>query len=513
VNPTVTLRKALSDPGLLGHVIAGDSWSAWQMLLIAAMGEALTADERAVFKQLTQRDREPGQRIEEFVGVIGRRGGKSRAISVLATYIAGLCRHDALVPGERGLLLVIAADQKQADIVLDYVEANFRGSPILSQLIEGRTARELRLTNRIDVEVRAADFRRLRGPTYVAVIADEVAFWMTGDTSSNPDDEILNAVRPGLATTGGPLFLISSPYARRGELWRAYQKHFGAAGDPLILVAQGASRTFNPSLPQSVVDRAAERDPAFASAEYGAQFRTDIESFVSLEAVRACVSAGCYERAPQRNVSYLGFVDPSGGSADSFALCIGHNEFARQTVVVDALREVKPPFSPEAVTEEFSILLKSYGITNVTGDRYAGSWPVEQFSKFGVTYEHSAAPKSDLYRDLLPLINSRRVDLLDHPKLISQLCSLERRVARGGRDSIDHPLGGHDDVVNAVAGLAAASGKYGSYNLDAFQPGFVDCDAPDAPAAADRDDGRWTPADRLSAYIADQTAAGGRWWR
>ena len=189
----------LSDSNLLGTVLAGESWRAWRVLLLAAMGEALDDDERALFKQLTGRDREPGIQVEEFVGVIGRRGGKSRAISVLATYIAGLGEHPALAPGERGILLVIASDQKQADIVLDYVEANFRGSRILNQLVEARTARELRLTNRIDVEVRAADFRRLRGPTYVAVIADEVAFWLN-ENSANPDSEILNAIRPGLAT-------------------------------------------------------------------------------------------------------------------------------------------------------------------------------------------------------------------------------------------------------------------------------------------------------------------------
>ena len=108
------------------------------------------------------------------------------------------------------------------------------------------------------------------------------------ESSANADTEILNAVRPGLATTGGPLVIASSPYARRGELWETYRRHFGAAGDPLILVAQGASRDFNPSLSQSVVDRALERDRTAASAEYLAQFRSDIEGFVNREAVEAC---------------------------------------------------------------------------------------------------------------------------------------------------------------------------------------------------------------------------------
>jgi hypothetical protein len=118
MRPTIPLRKALADPQLLG--LKGDSWRAWRVLLIAAMGEQLTDDERALFTQLTGREREPLQRVNEFAAVIGRRGGKSRAMAVLATYLAGLCDHsDALVPGERGVLLCVALDQRVAKIILE----------------------------------------------------------------------------------------------------------------------------------------------------------------------------------------------------------------------------------------------------------------------------------------------------------------------------------------------------------------------------------------------------------
>ena len=52
---------------------------------------------------------------------------------------------------------------------------------------------------------------------------------------------------------------------------------------------------------------------------------------------------------------------------------------------------------------------------------------------------------------LLPLLNSQAVDLLDNERLVSQLVSLERRTTRGGRDSIDHLPGAHDDLANAAA--------------------------------------------------------------
>jgi hypothetical protein len=134
---------------------------------------------------------------------------------------------------------------------------------------------------------------------------------------------------------------------------------------------------------------------------------------------------------------------------------VGHYERVKQTVVVDALREISPPFSPEIIVNEYAKVLKSYHLSKVTGDRYAGAWPVEQFQKFGIRFEQAAKPKSELYVDLLSLLNSRRIELLDHPKLVAQLCGLERRTARSGRDSIDHAPGGHDDLANAVAGLAS----------------------------------------------------------
>jgi hypothetical protein len=50
----------------------------------------------------------------------------------------------------------------------------------------------------------------------------------------------------------------------------------------------------NPSVPQSTIDAAYERDPASAEAEYGAQFRSDIEAYINREAVEAAVTPGLF---------------------------------------------------------------------------------------------------------------------------------------------------------------------------------------------------------------------------
>jgi hypothetical protein len=181
-----------------------------------------------------------------------------------------------------------------------------------------------------------------------------------------------------------------------------------------------------------------------------AEFRTDVESFVSREVVDAAVILGRFELPRVEGCNYVAFVDPSGGSSDSMTLAISHMEADR--AILDLVRERRPPFSPDDVAKEFSDTIKSYGIASCRGDRYGGLWPRERFSAHGVDYQTAPQAKSDIYINLLPLLNSGRVDLLDLPRLIAQLCSLERRTARGGRDSIDHSPGAHDDVVNAAAG-------------------------------------------------------------
>jgi hypothetical protein len=459
--PRTTLRRALADPQLLGRALNGESWQPWRILLLAAMGEKLTPKEREIFRKLTGREREPPKRVREFAAVIGRRGGKSRAMATLATYIAGLCEHsDALAPGERGVLLCVALDQRVAKIIIDYAQACFERSPILKQLIANRTTDAIELTNGVSIEVRPASFRKLRGPTYVAVIADEVAFWYVDSAYANPDVEILNAVEPGLATTGGPLILASSPHMRRGVLWDVFRRDFGAGGDPLVLVAHGASRTLNPSLPQHVVDRALEKDRARAMAEYLAEFRTDVEGFVALEVVEACV--GDYrEMPPVPGSRYRAFVDPSGGSDDAMTLAVSHKR--GEEIVIDAVRERRPPFSPAAVVDEFAELLKNYRVTKVVGDHYGGEFVCELFRKHGIVYEVSKQVKSDLFRDLLPLFNSRRITLPRNQRLVAQIISLERKVSPVGKETISHPNHTGDDLINAVAGAAFLARK-GSYD-------------------------------------------------
>ena len=444
------ILRAIGDPKVFGsHFRDKESWQAWFAFLAALFGLALTPEQAAIYQQCTGRSAPPTGSASEAWLVCGRRAGKSFILALVAVFLAAFFDwRPYLGPGERATIMVIAADRRQARTIMRYVRGLLKATPMLAQLIEAERAESLDLSNRVTVEVHTASFRTVRGYTIVAALLDELAFWL-GEDSSNPDFEIITAIRPAMSTIPNAMLLCaSSPYSRKGALWEAYHRYFGHDGP--VLVWQSDTRRMNPCVPQSFIDAEYEKDPVSAEAEFGAQFRTDIETYISREAVEAVVEWGAHERGPFGNTRYTGFVDVSGGGADSFALAVAHKE--GEIGVLDAIREVRPPLSPEAVITEFADLLKTYRITKVIGDRYGGEFPREIFRKAGIRYEPCKDPKGTIYLGLVPMLNSGKVKLLGNKRLISQLIGLERNTARGGRDSIDHARGAHDDVANAVAG-------------------------------------------------------------
>jgi len=449
----ITPLEAMDDAELFRDWFHGrGAWTGWRAYLAAQFALPMTDDERVIYHRCTGRQRIPQNPFNESWLIVGRRGGKSQIMALCAVYLACFRDYsDYLAPGELATIPLIAVDRKQARTLHRYVRALLE-VPMLARLVVRDTAESFELSNRVIIEIHTASFRSIRGYSVAAAICDEVAFWLS-DGSATPDYEIISALRPALASIPGSVLLCaSSPHAKRGELYNAYRKYHGQ-DDADVLTWQADTQTMNPSIPDSVVKQAYARDPERARAEFGAQFRDDISGYVRREVVEACLSPGVFERGKLGSISYSGFVDPSGGSSDSMTLAIGHREDDR--IIVDCIREARPPFSPEAITKDFADTFQAYGIRKVCGDRYAGEWPREQFAKYGIQYEASARPKNELYKDLLPKLNSGEIELLDNERLVYQLCSLERSTARGGRDSIDHPPHGHDDVANAVPGLAS----------------------------------------------------------
>ncbi len=453
----VDIRQAMTDPHLFGDTFGGDSFTAWRALLAGFYGLPLDETEADTFKALTGRTETPTQAHDELWLAVGRRGGKSQAAGLLAIYEACFTDHRAkLAPGEVATCMVIASDRRQARAVMRYISGLVNENPMLRRMVLRENSEAIEFTNRAAIEVHTASHRAVRGYTLSAAILDEVAFWHV--EGANPDVEIIAALRPALATLGGKLVALSSPYARRGVLWESYRRHFGRVSP--VLVAQAPSMTMNPTLPQRVIDDAMKDDAARASAEYLAQFRTDIASLIDPTLIEQATRPKPKELPPVKGVSYQGFTDPAGGGQDEFTVAIGHRDGG--VVVVDAVRGLRG--SPAEIAKEHATLLKSYGIRKVTGDRYAGRWPRDEFLRWGIRYEIAELDRSALYLEFLAAINSGTVELPPDAQLARQLAALERRTGRSGRDMIDHPPGGHDDLANAVAGLVACvTGKRTDY--------------------------------------------------
>lgn len=451
-----TILDAMDAAGL-----TGPTWDAWRSFWRAVYALGMDAVDLHRFVSHTGRSTTPLAPVREAWLIVGRRGGKSRMAALAALYHA--IRHDytrLLAPGERAVIPVIAADRLQARATLGYLKG-LLALPAFARYA-GRILRDhVELRTGVEIRVSTASYRTVRGYTLVAVVLEEVAFWLSDETGANPDSEIVAALRPGMATVRGALLLgLSSPYAARGELYKAYSRYTGT-DDPAGLAWNSDTLTMNPAVDPAVIADAFADDPVAAASEYGqggsVAFRRDVEAFLDPEAVRAVTISGRRELPPVEGLRYVGFVDPSGGSADSFTLAIAHREGGR--AVLDLVRETHPPFSPDTVVREYGATVKAYGIHTVIGDRYAGEWPRERFWAHGVGYETSERTKSDLYREMLPAVNANRVELLDLPRLAAQLVGLERRVSRGGRDSIDHLPGGHDDLANAAAGALVVAGE------------------------------------------------------
>lgn len=445
------IRSAMLDPKLFGKQFAGESFASWRALLAGFYGLPLDDSEAETFKALTAQAEAPAEAFGELWLPVGRRGGKSRMAALVGTFEAAFRDHrNKLAPGEVATVLLIAADRAQARTLMRYVRGYFE-NPMLAKMVTRETESGLELDNRSAIEIGTASFRSVRGYTLAAVVADEIAFWHSD--GANPDEEIIAALRPALATLDGKLLALSSPHSKRGVLWQNFSRHYGKPGR--VLVAQAPSMVMNPTLPKHVVAEALALDPARARAEYLAEFRSDLEAFVSVELVADAQRGKPLEIPPQAGVQYQAFADPSGGGADHFTVSVSHAEGER--IVVDMVRGRTG--NPAAICGDFAALLKTYGVTKVKGDRYAGQWVSTEFERHGVRYEHSEKDRSAIYTDFLAALNSGRVELPPCETTARQLVSLERRTTRNGRDIIDHPPGGHDDFANAAAGAVALHAK------------------------------------------------------
>jgi hypothetical protein len=452
----------------------------WPWKVVAKLIDGLRLTEpRGVdlYRECTGRTALPTEPVRRLILLAGRRAGKDRFLSAVAVWRAALCvdwrQHQSA--GEGAVVILLGADKKQAAILRRYCEGLLR-APMLAAELTRATGEVTEFKNGASLEVATNDARLVRGRSAIAVLGSECCHWKTDEHAASSDEEVVGAAEPSMAMCpdGGLLLLGSSVHRKRGYMYRKYRELYGNDESESESVCWFApSAVMNPKLPAHVVDRALAEDAHKARAEYLNVWREDLAEFLPLDVVEACTDWGVHERAPQPNVRYLAYDDAAGGTGkDSYALVVSHTE-PDGSEMIDAVRERKPRFVPAQVIGEYAALLKSYGISEVWGDKFAGGFHADEWARNGIAFRAAPFTTSENYLRSLPALLARRVRLLDNATLRNQLTSLERRVGASDKETVSHPqhANAHDDVAAAVGGVIATALR--AARLAALEPKIV----------------------------------------
>ncbi len=455
---------------------AGGTWAMWRTVGKVIFGEPLTAAELKIFQRFTGRILAPTTSMREVWLACGRRAGKDYFVAACVVYLACVKKW-TFKPGELGRIMLLAVDSDQSDILFEYVSNLIDSIPEFAAMVEKRSVklgmRRLLLRNRIEVLIKPADKRRVRGRILVAVIFDEVAHWWNDERHANPDSEVYAAVMPGmLGIPDAKLIAISSTYRRKGLLFETDKRQWGrdtitvngqtrpnrvlfwkAATWEMRPVESEEHRALFPTFEEELADEKA-KDPSSFAAEYGSEYRADMEDYLSVEAVEACVVKGRDTLPYDGKSVHRAFIDTAGGGGqDSLALCISKTTPTGAAVV--RLFEKRPPFDAEDAADTVKKILGEYGITMLYGDNFGGDTWKSMFVKRGLGYSTDTRAATVLYRGFAPVVTGRKVEMLDPDvnatvsRCVNQLTGLIKREAG---EKITHANGEHDDLANALAG-------------------------------------------------------------
>lgn len=445
------------DQNLLGrmpHMRRAETQRAWDVALKALYGLPLDDADLDVFRRHTGRSGPRPGGYAAAANITGRQSGKTLTAGDIVTFEAATAPRDGSADGAYAVL--VAQDMRGAmRAAFRTVCANFDRVPMLARMVTGRTADSLALDNGVTIAVYPCRPAAVRGIRALVAVADELAFYRGSD--GNPTDtEMLRALRPALATTGGKLIVLSSPYGQSGALWDLHRQHHGR-DESSTLTWQATAPEMNPTLPADYLRRMEEEDPDAYRSEVLGEFRAGLSTLLDPAAIEACVA----DRAelPRRDgVEHVCFADFSGGMRDAAAAATAFRDGER--VVVSAVRGWPAPHNVEQVVGEVVAFARSYGCHRIVADRYAAEFPRRAAERHGATLAVSELDRSALYLELVPRVLSGGVELPNDPATLRELRGLERRRGYAGRDRVDHRPGAHDDRANALAGAVHLAGGW-----------------------------------------------------
>ncbi|MBX3218978.1 MAG: hypothetical protein KF795_00585 [Labilithrix sp.] len=375
----------------------------WSAATKADYGQPLTPDELDLYRRISGGVDPAPNGHDRILNVFGRRGGKSECVARCLLFEALCVPHgDFLAPGQLGTLAILSPDRAVSCEIYNYVLGMVRGIPDLKKYVEkirdSHNDRAVQFKTGIEVRILTASTTSVRGPTYVGVTLDELAFW--NHSGVDADGEVLDAVSPGLmVSTAAPmrrLWAITSANIKRGLAWEIFEAGHGKA-DSTWAVRTAPTLLLRPDLTEAQIDRECEGRPAKKLREYCCQFGSaSSESFFDAATLAACVDADRGpELPPRRNGARYHVAIDAGFAVDSTAIAVVESrgvfppgtlpgpaaERVRETSVVYTRAWPAKSLSPQEIVGAIAAVARHFGVTTITGDQHSAPILAEMFSK------------------------------------------------------------------------------------------------------------------------------------
>ena len=459
----------ICDPAYLGPDTQISA--AQRAVLKAAYGLEMTPEELDAFREITDGERPRKGGYNDIWCIIGQRSGKTDKILANVAVFEGFVFNPLkwgsgrLNVGEEAFYPLVAQNVYGANRARSYIEGKLlrledRGWQILDHgeaQQRAITGKEIRCRKHAGSQSWSLIYRcfpcskaAVRGITAIGCGTDESAWWRTEEGAYNADIEVFRALRGRGATFGKRYkkWNVTSPYGEEGMAWDKYlERHHTRS-----LVVNCPSWQFNPNLDAAFLEEERTDDPVAYLRDYGAQFGKEGGGFLSPAEIGPVMDAGRPEIIPaEGGHAYVAAID-AAFKHDLYTLAIGHLEDG--VVVFDVIEArqgtKKVPLVGEVIAEEYSGLMKPYGIDTVIGDQHFDLAIEKDYETFGIKVVIQAqTDKSnyEAYKNLKALIRRRLINLPDKPIIRKDLLSL--RLMKGGTTpKIQAPnrSGFHDDI-------------------------------------------------------------------
>ena len=411
-----------------------------------------------------------------LVGILGRRAGKSAAITAFITLyeiiFGGHLEH--VTQGQDVIVPYIAQDLATAKANMGHIALMANKSKALEAQIKTTARDKIEFKNGITVLPEPPAIKTGRGFAMPIVIGDELGFWYRTSEAANPDYEVQRAVSYAqLQFPRAKQLLISTPYTEEGLLWDYWRAGTGGYRLPLedraeyedTLVLQASTGAMeNPRVTKKKLARLQAEDPEAFVRESLARFVSAISGFIPPDLVTQATQKGIKERSKLLNEqgalqpNYIGVMDPAFRH-DSFAFAIFHMD-GNGTIVQDVLRtwtpdkKLKITLDPSIIIAEIASEVKKWSLSYVVSDQYQleALQQLAQQHQFSIIgHDFTGKSKAKMYGSLIQLLRTNKIKLLDHVVIYQQLTQLQKKLNAMGGVAISAPNGKHDDVASVVA--------------------------------------------------------------